>query len=318
MGINENSGLSLSSIWRKGNVKNDGMFWLMIGLLVIMAFWGASSVAIKEAYLQLGTIEIVTLRFALATPLLIAATVLWKGRGVLRIDLKDIPYFILLATTGITLSYLLQVWALDYTTATNFTLIMNLSTFFIMFLSVAMFGEKLTGNKIIGAVVAFAGLALIATNGNLGMAPHLIGDGMTLAGTIFWALYTVLGKRMNEKYSALTVLNYVFLFASLELLPFYLLSSHTSPLAFTGLTWASVGFLTICCSLIAFLVYNYGVEKLPASTVGVFIYAMPLSGILLAAIVLGESLTTYKLLGAALIIYGIYKAESKGMAKKTA
>jgi drug/metabolite transporter (DMT)-like permease len=294
------------------HVKNEGMLWLVVGLIVINAFWGASGVAIKEAYGQLSTIEITTLRFVLATPLLIVATFLWKGRSAFHIDLKDIPYMVMLATVGISLSFFMQVWSLDYTTATNFTLIFNLSTFVIIFLSIGMFGEKLTGNKIIGALLAFLGLALITTNGNFGISPHLVGDGIALAGTMFWALYTVLGKRMNEKYSALTVLNYVFLFASLELIPFYLITPHTSPLAFDATTWIALGFLTICCSLVAFLVYNYGLEKLPASTVALFIYVMPLSGVLLASVVLGESLTVYTLVGALLIMYGIYRAESKG------
>jgi drug/metabolite transporter (DMT)-like permease len=293
------------------NVTNNGMFWLAIGLVVINAFWGASGVAVKEAYGQLGTIEIVTLRFVLATPMLIVATLLWKGRSALRIDLKDVPYLVLLATIGVTLSFYLQALSLDYTTATNFTLIFNLSTFMIMFLCIAMFGEKLTRHKLIGAVVAFLGLALITTNGNFGVSPHLLGDGIALLGTICWAIYTVLGKKMNEKYSALTVLNYVFLFASLELIPFYLMTPHTSPLAFNATTWVSMGFLTLCCSLIAFLVYNYSLEKLSASTVALFIYVMPLSGVLLAALVLGESLTAYTLAGAILIIFGMYEAERK-------
>ena len=216
------------------NASKNGMLWLIGGLIVINAFWGASGVAIKEAYGQLSTIEITTLRFVLATPLLIVATFLWKGRGAFHIDLKDIPYMVMLATVGISLSFFMQVWSLDYTTATNFTLIFNLSTFVIIFLSIGMFGEKLTSNKIIGAAMAFLGLALITTNGNFGISPHFIGDGIALAGTVFWALYTVLGKKMNEKYSALTVLNYVFLFASLELIPFYLFSPHISPLAFNA------------------------------------------------------------------------------------
>jgi drug/metabolite transporter (DMT)-like permease len=122
------------------NVTNNGMFWLAIGLVVINAFWGASGVAVKEAYGQLSTIEIVTLRFVLATPMLIVATLLWKGRSALRIDLKDVPYLVLLATIGVTLSFYLQALSLDYTTATNFTLLFNLSTFMIMFLCIAMFG----------------------------------------------------------------------------------------------------------------------------------------------------------------------------------
>lgn len=295
------------------SIKNygNGMWWLLAGLVVINAFWGASGVVIKEAYLQLGTIEILALRFALATPLLVAATLLWKGRKAFAVDLKDIPYFAGLATIGVTISFFLQVLSLDYTTATNFTLIFNLSTFFIIFLSAWLMGEKLTHNKLIGALVAFAGLALIVTNGNFGISPNFVGDGIALLGTLAWAVYTVLGKRANEKYSALTVLNYVFIFGTLELIPFYLLTPHTSPAAFTGLTWLSIGFLSICCSLIAFLVYNYGLEKLPASTIAVFIYVMPLSGVLLAAIVLGEALTTYSLAGAALIIAGMILAERR-------
>jgi drug/metabolite transporter (DMT)-like permease len=294
------------------NIMSNSTLWLVAGLVIINAFWGASGVAIKEAYGQLSTIEIVTLRFAIAAPLLLTATLIWKGRSALRIDLKDVPYLALLATIGITLSFFMQVWSLDYTTATNFTLIFNLSTFMIIFLCIAMFGEKLTRNKLIGAAVAFLGLALITTNGNFGVSPHLLGDGIALIGTIFWAIYTVLGKKMNEKYSALTVLNYVFLFASLELIPFYLASPHMSPLAFDSTTWISLGFLTICCSLIAFLVYNYSLEKLSASTVALFIYVMPLSGVLLAAIVLGESLTIFTLIGALMIIFGMYEAERKG------
>jgi len=301
-----------------GTPKASGkeMWWLLAGLVVINAFWGASGVAIKEAYLQLGTIEILALRFALATPLLIAATLLWKGRKALKVDLKDIPYFALLATVGVTISFFLQVLSLNYTTASNFTLIFNLSTFFIIFLSAAVMGEKLTRNKLIGAVIAFAGLALIVTNGNFAISPHLLGDGIALLGTLAWAVYTVLGKRANEKYSALTVLNYVFIFGTIELLPLYLLSPHTSLVAFTGLTWLSIGFLTICCSLIAFLVYNYGLEKLPASTVAVFIYVMPLSGVLLAALVLGEVLTVFTLAGAALIIFGMILAEKRSAKSK--
>ncbi len=123
-----------------------------------------------------------------------------------------------------------------------------------------------------------------------------------------------MGKKISEKYSALTVLSYVFLFASIEFLPFYLMSPHTSMFEFTPLTWESLGFLTICCSLIAFLVYNFSLDKLSASTVAMTIYITPLSGVFLGgAVLLGESFTAYTLVGSLLIITGLYKAESKSI-----
>jgi drug/metabolite transporter (DMT)-like permease len=298
---------------RVKNINQNSMSWLIIGLIVINAFWGASGVAVKEAYGQLSTIEIVTLRFALATPLLIIATLALKGRSALVIDIKDLPLMVLLATVGISATIYTQAWSLDLTTVTNFTLISSLSTFGVMLLSMSMSGEMPTKDKVLGAVVALLGLAIIMTNGKLGFSPHIMGDGIALASAFFWALYTVLGKKIAEKYSALTVLSYVFLIASLEFLPFYLASPHTSPLAFTGLTWISICFLTVFCSTIAFLVYNHSLEKLSATTVALSLYVTPLSGVLLAAVVLGESLTEFTLLGGLLIVYGLYLAEGRGL-----
>lgn len=294
-------------------LKGKSLSWLIAGLIVINVFWGASGVAVKEAYAQLDTLGIVTLRFVLSTPMIIAATLLLKGKQGLSIDFKDMPYMVFLATAGISASLFLQAWSLENTTVTNFTLISSLSTFAVMLLSFVIIGEKPLKNKVVGTAIAFAGLVLITTNGRFELSAQLKGDTIALTSAFFWALYTVMGKKISEKYSPLTVLSYVFLFASIEFLPFYLMSPRTPPFEFTRLTWISLGFLTICCSLIAFLVYNFSLDKLSASTVAMTIYITPLSGVFLGAALLGESFTTYTLIGSILIIGGLYRAESKSI-----
>ena len=293
-------------------IKNNSTLLVITGLILTNIFWGASGVAVKIAQLQLGTFEIVALRFIAAVPILIIITILWKGWDALRIDKKDLPYIAILAFMGIPLEFLLQVTSLAYTTATCFTLIFSLSPFFIIFASAILIKEKITKHKAVGALIGFIGVAFIITNGSLAVPTNLLGDAVAIMANIVWALYTVLGKPINEKYSALTVLNYTFIFGALELLPFYLISPGLSPVEFTGSTWIAMIFLTIFCSLIAFLLYNYGTEKLPASIAGMFIYVQPLSGVALAAVVLGESITVYTILGTFLIIYGIYEAERRG------
>ena len=293
-------------------IKNNSTLLVITGLILTNIFWGASGVAVKIAQLQLGTFEIVALRFIAAVPILIIITILWKGWDALRIDKKDLPYIAILAFMGIPLEFLLQVTSLAYTTATCFTLIFSLSPFFIIYASAILIKEKITKHKAVGALIGFIGVAFIITNGSLAVPTNLLGDAVAIMANIVWALYTVLGKPINEKYSALTVLNYTFIFGALELLPFYLISPGLSPVEFTGSTWIAMIFLTIFCSLIAFLLYNYGTEKLPASIAGMFIYVQPLSGVALAADVLGESITVYTILGTFLIIYGIYEAERRG------
>lgn len=294
------------------STRANGTFLVMTGLILTNIFWGASGVAVKIAQLQLGTFEIVALRFIIATPLLILATVLWKDWKALKIDKKDLPYIAVLAFLGIPLEFLLQVTSLAHTTATNFTLIFSLTPFFIIFVSAIFIGEKITRHKAIGALLGLIGVTFIITNCSLTVSSNFLGDGIAVIANVVWALYTVMGKPMNEKYSAITVLNYTFIFGALELLPFYLLSPGLSPLYFTESTWIAMLFLTLFCSLIAFLLYNYGTEKLPASLAGMFIYLQPLSGVILASIVLGESITIYTIIGTFLIIYGIYEAERRG------
>jgi Permeases of the drug/metabolite transporter (DMT) superfamily len=297
---------------QKKQIKNNSTLLIITGLILTNIFWGASGVAVKIAQMQLGTFEIVALRFIAAVPILIIITLLWKGPEALKINKKDIPYIAILAFMGIPLEFLLQVTSLAYTTATCFTLIFSLSPFFIIFTSAVLIKERITKHKAVGALIGFIGVAFIITNGSLAVPTNLLGDAVAIMANIVWALYTVLGKPINEKYSALTVLNYTFIFGALELLPFYFISPGLSPLKFTGSTWIAMIFLTIFCSLIAFLLYNYGTEKLPASIAGMFIYVQPLSGVALAALVLGESITVYTILGTFLIIYGIYEAERRG------
>jgi drug/metabolite transporter (DMT)-like permease len=266
-------------------------------------------VAVKVALTQLDIFGIVGYRFSVAAAVLLAITLLWKGRKALAVKPKDLPLLAVLAFLGIPLEFLLQVLSLANTSVTNFTLIFCLAPFFIIFGSALMTREKVSGNKLLGTALAFAGVAFVVLSGGITFSTNLLGDGVALLSCIVWAIYTVMGKPINQRYTTLTVLNYVFIFGALEMAPFLLLSPQTLPTAFTGDTWISMAFLIVFCSLAAFFMYNNGVEKLPASTVGMFIYLNPLAGVFLAAIVLGESVTVLTFAGMALIILGIYVSE---------
>ena len=290
-------------------LRKDGAFWIFIGLIFTMIFWGASGVAVKIALNQLDIIDIVAYRFIAAAVILLMVTLLWKGRGVLRVEKRDLPLLALLAFLGIPLEFLLQVLALSNTTVTNFTLIFCLSPFFIILASDILYKEKVTRNKVFGTILAFGGVALVVMSEGMALSTNLLGDGVALLSCVVWSVYTVMGKPINQRYTTLTVLNYVFIFGALEMLPFLLFSPLTSPTVFSRETWTSMVFLAVFCSLAAFFMYNNGVEKLPASTVGMFIYLNPLAGVLLAAMVLGESVTVFTFVGMALIILGIFVSE---------
>ena len=117
---------------------------LIIGLLAINVFWGGSFIANAIALKSIGPIEIASLRFFITAPLLFAITLFWKGHGIFKIDRKDIWPLVGMAITGVTLQYVIQVTAQSYTSAINASLLINTSTFFILFLGALFLAEKLT------------------------------------------------------------------------------------------------------------------------------------------------------------------------------
>jgi len=286
----------------------------MLGLVLANVFWGASSIAAKEALKQLNAVEIVTLRFAIALFILITAALLLKGKDVLKIDAKDIPMFVLLSLANVSVGFILQVQALNYTTVTNFSLEFNLSTFFIMLLGVVLLDERLTGKKMIGAIVAFAGAVIIISGGRMDLSSaHFIGDIMGVGSAISFGLFTVFSKKIARKYDILTILIYTFLFGVLELLPCYILGTPMTPLAsLSALSWSSILFLAVLCSVFAFIIYTHGLNRLKASDVAMSIYVTPLAGIVLAVILLGETMSILTVGGAALILTGMYVAQERG------
>lgn len=286
---------------------------IMMGLVIVNVFWGASSIAAKEALLQLSAVEIVTVRFAIAF-LAVLGIVLLCRRDALKIHLSDLPMLIFMSVSGVSLQFVLQVMALEYTTVTDFSLLFNLSALFIMIFGALLLKERPSGKQALGALVGFGGVFLIVTGGSAGLsASQLPGDLLGLASAALFGLYAIASKKVADRYGPLTILLYTFLFGTLEMLPIYVLATPMTPLAtLTPVSWASIGFLAICCSVVAFLIFNHGLGRLRASDVGMTIYVSPLAGVLLAVVLLGETLTAFTIGGAALIMAGMSLTQDRG------
>ncbi len=286
---------------------------LVPGLFAINVFWGASFVANVIALKSVGPIEIASLRFFIAAPLLLAVTCLWKGKEIFRFNPKDLGTLVAMALTGVTFQYVLQVSAQEYTTATNASLLINTSVFFIIFLSVVFLKERLTSWRVIGSVVGFIGVALLVSKGSLSfdLGGHALGDVMIIACALLWSIYSIYGKRIASKYHPLTVLSYVFLIGAVGLVPFYFLTPHVAVTSIPLDAAASVVFLALFCSIVAYLVYNVALEKMDASKVALYIYFVPLSTIALAWLILGETMTPAAIGGGLMVLLGMYIAEMK-------
>jgi drug/metabolite transporter (DMT)-like permease len=205
------------------------------------------------------------------------------------------------------------VTAQEYTTATNASLLINTSVFFIIFLSALFLNEKLSRWRIVGSVIGFLGVAVLVSKGSLSfdLGGNALGDLMILACAVLWSVYSIYGKKIASKYHPLTVLNYMFIIGTICLIPFYFLTPHAAITAIPLDAIGAIVFLAIFCSIIAYLVYNIALERMDASQVGLYIYFVPLSTIILSWLILGETMTMETIGGGLMVLLGMYLAEIK-------
>ncbi|HEY3272501.1 MAG TPA: DMT family transporter [Methanocella sp.] len=279
-------------------------------LVLVMVLWGGSFIASKVGLDSLYPVEMATLRFAIATPLLLLITVLLYGVKSLKVKGKDLPVLFAMAMTGVTLQYIVQFVAMTYTTVTNTALLINMGTFFVIIPSVLLLKEKFTADNTLGVILAFAGAVLVATNGNLTLSVNLIGDGLVLICAVFWATYILIGNKLAGKYSVLTQLNYIFIIGFLGLLPFYFLTPHHDIASLGAVSWASLLYLAIICSIIAYFFFNDAIIKIGPSQTAIYQYFEPMFAIIFAIVLLSEPFTIAIGLGAILIIAGIAMADN--------
>ncbi len=275
-----------------------------------MVIWGGSFIASKVGLGELYPVELATLRFAIATPILLVVTLILEGRSALKVDIKDMPVLIIMALTGVSLQYIVQFVGMTYTNVTNTALIINMCTFFVIIPSALFLKEKLSFDNIFGVVIAFIGAVLVATRGDLVFTSNMIGDVLILFCAVMWAVYILIGNKLAGKYSVLAQLNYIFIIGFITLIPVYLVTPHHAFSEFSMTTWECLLYLAILCSVVAYFVFNDAIIKIGPSKTAIYQYLEPLFGIFFAILLLGEPLTVLVGVGALFIMAGIAMADN--------
>jgi len=255
-------------------------------------------------------------RFAIATPILIAiSSYARSSREAMKLALtSEFWLFSFLGLSGVTLLYVFQFYSLRFISATEGSIIINLHAIFAMLLSAAFLNEPLTSRKMSGVFVAFSGLIVITIGGTTITSLNLIesvGVLLMVAAALCWAAYSVFGKKALQRYSNQVATTCAFLLGTLYLVPFALSEGRMNALADSSwLVWLSLVFLAIPSSIVAYILWNRMIRVTDVTKVLVSLYVIPIPTAILSYVFLGETITYPLVLGAALVIVGVYLTES--------
>ena len=222
---------------------------------------------------------------------------------------------ILAGLTGVTLYYLLENIALNYTLAANVGII-NYNAPFLTAIFTFIFlknNEKINKNFFIGFVVSIIGIWFILFNGTkINLNP--IGDILAMFSATSWAIYSILIKKIAYyNIPILLVTRETFLYGIIFMIPFIFLFDFKFDLTtFFNLTnLLNLLFLGFIASGICFLMWNKSIKIIGAVKSGVYLYLIPVVTVILSSIILKEPISIYLIIGVILTILGLIISEIK-------
>lgn len=285
--------------------------------VLVIALWSGTYIFTKAALTEVGPIALAFYRNLLGSAALVAWFVATRPPALLP-QRRDYPLLVGLGLCGIGLFYVLQNVGLHYTTATDTALLVTTSPAMISILAIAVLGERMTRRKSAGIVLAMAGVLVLATVGTAGshggatVGQRVFGDALIVLTALGWAVYTVYGKGLLDRYSAIGLTTYTTVLGTAALFPFTVLESWGRPAQLPSLSLiGAVLYLGILGSAVGYVLWNHALRSLPAGTVGTYLYVRPLLTAVLAAVALGEQPSVLTALSGVLIVAGAALCLSK-------
>jgi drug/metabolite transporter (DMT)-like permease len=200
---------------------------------------------------------------------------------------------------------------LQYTSPGHSALMYSLTPLFVYMLAIPLLKERLKFKKVIGILIAFAGVVAILLDGNIKMEPNFVwGDLIIFFGVIAWALYTVLGKKLVDKLGSVYAITYTLTAGAFLFVPMGIYNTATFDFTQVDiLPWVALAFVTIVTSSIAYPIWYWALKYMEASKLTVFIFLQPVLAALLSYIFLSEELTTNFIVGGSIVILGVILTE---------
>ena len=279
--------------------------------VLTVGIWGLTFISTKVLIGHgLSPQEIFLLRF------LIAYMGIWliSPRKLFADNWKDEFWMFLGGITGGSFYFFTENTALEITLATNVSFIVCTAPLLTTILSLWVYKkEKATRGLMAGSLLALVGVALVVYNGSFVLKISPLGDFLTLLAAFSWAFYSLIMRKMSNRYSIIFITRKIFFYGVLTILPAFLLHplQPDFDVLLQPLVLSNLLFLAVLASLICYILWNVVLKQLGTMRASNYIYLNPLVTMVASVLILHEQITWITLMGAACIILGVYLAEKK-------
>lgn len=288
-------------------VRNRGTrFKAFIALGLVSFFWGTTWIASKEGVRHMPALQLAGIRQLLGG-LLYLGFFMSKGRVWPRG--KEWWPILTLSFLNFMLSNALSTWGVKYISAGLGSIIG--ATFPLWMVVIGLFSNKraISPKAILGFILGFAGICVIFyehLNDFLNTS-FLFGIALSLAATWSWAFGTIYTKKNARAFNPYFSFGLQMVISGTVIILVCEPTNLSIPLTeIPWQSWAAIGYLVVFSSVLTFIAYLYALQHLSAEQTSVYAYINPVVAVGLGAILFGEKVTVFIVLGGLITLLGVY------------
>lgn len=283
-----------------------------IGLaLIAMALWGSAFPVLKLTYKYFAIasddyyskILVAGIRFMLSG-IFVLTYMYFTRKQDFKLFKPNLKFILLIGLISTAINYILFYIGVGNTSGIKSSILQSASTFLSVIFATLFLDEKMTINKVIAIVLGFIGILVTNLNKDFDMSFKLTGEGFLLFNAISMAVSFVLVKKYGSHIPSMVLTSGQMVSGSLILLIIGIFGTTAS------LNYSLPGVLLVIysgvLSALAFTIWYNLLMANPASEISMLRLFIPIFGAIFSAIVLGEPLTIYSLIGLIFVVLGVY------------
>lgn len=291
----------------KSNFTNFSKLKFVIKITILVVVWAFAFLFIKIGLEELSFVNLTIMRF-LITCLVLILILFFQKKRFSKLHKKDIVPIFLLGFFGVIVYHLGLNYGEQFISPAAASLIIATVPVEIIILSTIFLKEKIGLKKLIGVIIALCGVVVISIWGKAGASIHIEYISAVLAvliAAIMSALYTIAGKKLLTRYSALSLTTYTMLLGSLGLTPFIRGSLLDQILKMSMTGWFAVIFLGVFSTVVGYGLWYIVLKIKSASEISIYLYAIPVLSTIISYFMFKEKITLMFILGGFLVIAGL-------------
>ncbi|MBK5271043.1 MAG: EamA family transporter [Bacteroidia bacterium] len=278
----------------------------IFALTLVCFLWGTTWLASKEGVKRMPALQLAGIRQVIAGSIYV---IFFLIKGMKLPGKKDWIPILVLSFLNFVMSNGLTTWAVQYISAGLGAIMGAIFPIWIVVIGLFSMKEKIPGKAIIGLILGFGGVCIIFYEHlqDFLNADFRFGIFLSLVATWTWAFGTLYTKKEAVRFNPYFSLGLQMLISGVALV--FFTKATGNAVALTQIpwqSWASISYLVIFGSLIAFVAYLYALQNLPTEQASIYAYINPVVAVLLGWLIFNEKLTVFIGLGGLVALMGVF------------